>query len=303
VIGFFPLANMLGLPAADISGVRLRVAFQRSPGSHTSRLERLFDRCLGARGVYNRIVCVSHAVQDSFAAYPPAYRARLSVVNGGIDWMSSSLSKAEARASFGIPDAYPLLVATGRFAPQRNYDLMVRVMATTPRLRLAIAGDGKLRRAMETLTNDLGAENRIHFLGSLGRARIADLLRAGDGFVQTSLYEGQSNSVLEAMHEALPIICSDIPAQRETVLKGDGECIATLVPQDDFESWRTAFLRIRDGWSGTDEQRARMRTATSRRFALHRMADDFEAAVMEAERPKRTPPAETRATESADFIY
>jgi glycosyltransferase involved in cell wall biosynthesis len=74
-----------------------------------------------------------------------------------------------------------------------------------------------LRPAAEALAKDLGAEDRIHMLGSLPHDRVKDLLRAADCFVQTSLFEGQSNSILEAMHEGLPIICSDIPTQR-----GDG---------------------------------------------------------------------------------
>ena len=130
MIGFFALANVLGLPAADISGVRLRVAFQRTPSFHTGRGWRACSTDAWDRaGSMTESFASRHAVRDPFAAYPSSYRARLSVVNSGIDWMPSSLSKTEARASLGIPDAYPLLVAAGGFVAQRNYDLMVRVMA------------------------------------------------------------------------------------------------------------------------------------------------------------------------------
>ncbi|HSM96187.1 MAG TPA: glycosyltransferase family 4 protein [Rhizomicrobium sp.] len=301
VVGFLPLANILGLSAAAAAGTRLRIASQRSPGPTFGRAMRVLDEFLGAHGVYGPIICVSQAVKDSFAGYPHAYCERLSVVNNGIEWEPSQLEKSDARASFGIPADLPLLVASGRFEPQKNYDLMVRVMATTPRMRLAIAGDGRLRAATEALAGDLGADDRIHFLGNLPHARIRDFLRAADGFVQTSLFEGQSNSILEAMHEGLPIICSDIPMQRETLCEENGEAAAMLVPLDNFESWRTAFLQLRDDDGFAAELGIRARALVSRRFTLSRMIDGFETVILGRETTTWIPIGESRGVEHADF--
>ncbi|HJR55823.1 MAG TPA: glycosyltransferase family 4 protein [Rhizomicrobium sp.] len=283
VVGFLPLATIMGLAAAAIAGVKLRIASQRSPGATFGRLMRRLDRICGAHGVYSRIVCVSEAVRQSFLLHPPAYVRRLCVVNNGIAWQPSSLEKDQARASFGIPPDFPLVVGTGRFVPQKNYDLMIRVMATTPRLRLAIAGDGPLHASAEALAQDLCAGDRIHFLGALAHDRVADLLRASDGFIQTSLFEGQSNSTLEAMHEGLPIVCSDIPMQRETVCEENGDSTALLVPLDDFEGWREALLHLRDEPEAAAELGARARALVSRRFTLQRMIDGFENVILEKE--------------------
>jgi glycosyltransferase involved in cell wall biosynthesis len=301
VVGFLPLANILGLSAAAAAGTKLRIASQRSPGPTFGRAMRVLDEFLGSHGVYGPIICVSQSVKESFAEYPRTYRDRLSVVNNGIEWTPSAMKKAEARASFGIPETYPLLAASGRFEPQKNYDLMVRVLATTPRMRLAIAGDGRLRAAAETLAHDLGAEDRIHFLGNIPHARIKDFLRAADGFVQTSLFEGQSNSILEAMHEGLPIICSDIPMQRETLCEENGEPAAILAPLENFESWRAAFLRLRDDGRFTAELGIRARALVSRRFTLNRMIDGFETIILGEETTQWIPLGEPRGVERADF--
>jgi glycosyltransferase involved in cell wall biosynthesis len=261
------------------------------------------DRLCGANGVYSRIVCVSEAVRQSFAAYPPAYARQLCVVNNGIAWKPSGLEKRAARASFGIPPDYPLIVATGRFVPQKNYDLMVRVLATTPRLRLAIAGDGPLHAEAEALARDLCAEDRINFLGAMSHDRVADLLRAGDGFIQTSLFEGQSNSTLEAMHEGLPIVCSDIPMQRESLCEENGDPTAILVPLDDFEGWRAALLRLRDEPRAAAELGARARALVSRRFTLQRMIDGFENVILEKETKEwALPESKACAAPRADSI-
>jgi glycosyltransferase involved in cell wall biosynthesis len=303
VVGFLPLATVLGLVAAMLAGVKMRIASQRSPGPTFGGLLRRLDRVAGSRGVYSRIVCVSEAVRQSFGGYPASYRGKLSVVNNGIAWVPSGMEKAAARTSFAIPADYPLVVATGRFVPQKNYDLMVRVMATTPRLRLAIAGDGPLCAGCKTLARDLGAEDRIHFLGALPHDRVIDLLRAADGFVQTSLFEGQSNSILEAMHEGLPIICSDIPMQRETLCEENGEPAAILAPLENFESWRAAFLRLRDDGRFTAELGIRARALVSRRFTLNRMIDGFETIILGEETTQWIPLGEPRGVERADFTH
>ena len=300
VVGFLPLANVLGMVAAWLAGVPLRIASHRAPEQAFGRVMQFIDRRLGAHGVYDKIVCVSRSVRDSFATYPESYRKKLSVVNNGIEWQPSPKDKTSARASFGIPADYPLLVAAGRFVPQKNYDLMMRVIATTPRLRLAIAGDGPLYPDAEALVHDLGAVDRVHFLGSLSHDRVIDLLRAADGFVQTSLFEGQSNSILEAMHEGLPIICSDIPMQRETVCEEGGEPAAILVPLEDFEGWRAAFLRLRDDSRFALETGAHARSLVSRCFTLNRMIDGFEATIMETEKHTWVSAGKSCAVERAD---
>ena len=164
-VAFLPLATVLGLTTAMLAGVKTRIASQRSPGPTFGALLRRLDRMVGSRGVYSRVVCVSESVRESFATYPLSYRERMMVVHNGIVWTPSGLEKAVARAGFGIPDDHPLMVATGRFVVQKNYDLMVRAMATTPRLRLAIAGDGPLYAATRALAQDLGAADRCRLAG------------------------------------------------------------------------------------------------------------------------------------------
>jgi glycosyltransferase involved in cell wall biosynthesis len=156
-------------------------------------------------------------------------------------------------------------------------------------MRLAIAGDGPLRAAAQAVSRDMGAEDRIHFLGVLPHRRVIDLLRAADGFVQTSLFEGQSNSTLEAMHEGLPIICSDIAMQRETLCDEDGTPAALLVPLDDFDGWRSAFLRVRDDPVAAAALGARARALVSEQFTLARMIDGFEEAIV---RPQMAAPSQ-----------
>jgi glycosyltransferase involved in cell wall biosynthesis len=76
-------------------------------------------------------------------------------------------------------------------------------------------GDGPDRPALETLANELGLHERVHFLGF--RTDIPQLLSSMDIFVTTSLREGLSISLLEAMASARPIVATSIPPNAELI--------------------------------------------------------------------------------------
>jgi glycosyltransferase involved in cell wall biosynthesis len=244
---------------------------------------RVADRAVGSLGLYTATVCVSRAVEQSFRAYPSNYRARLKVVHNGIAWEESPSTRLEARRKLGLPPAGFLFVAAGRLSKQKNYPLLLEAFVRTRNACLAIAGDGELGPELKTLARTLGLEERVFFLGALERNQIPDLLRSADAFVSSSLFEGQSNAVLEAMHEGLPILVSDIPEQRETVVDDvTGEECALLAPVSDVDLWAVQLQRLID----SDDLRQQLATAAqrmvARQFSVERMIDGFEQVLMTA---------------------
>ncbi|WP_443970806.1 glycosyltransferase family 4 protein [Sphingobium sp. CR28] len=282
VLSFLPLGNVMGQAAATLAGVPNRVASQRSPGTTYGRVMRLADRIAGTLPIYRTNICVSDVVRQSFRGYSQSYRRKLRVVHNGIEWSASPSSRLQARVALGLPEDRFLFAALGRVDTQKNYGLLIDAMAGSADAILAIAGDGPLMDEMRSRAKNLGVEERVIFLGALGRAQVADLLCAADAFVQSSLFEGQSNSVLEAMHAGLPMILSDIPEQRETIVDSQtGEEAGLLVPLGDVNGWRTALNRIASD-AGLRERLGELAHAlVNRQFTLEQMIDGFEAALAE----------------------
>jgi glycosyltransferase involved in cell wall biosynthesis len=81
-----------------------------------------------------------------------------------------------------------------------------------------MAGEGPERQRLEERARALGLSDRVRFLGR--RDDMADLMAASDVFVLTSLAEGMSNALLEAMATGLVVCAADIPANREVVSGG-----------------------------------------------------------------------------------
>jgi glycosyltransferase involved in cell wall biosynthesis len=112
----------------------------------------------------------------------------------------------------------------------------------------------------------------VRFLGF--RDDVADLLGASDLFVLPSRGEGLPISVLEAMSQHLPVVCTPVGGNPELVVEGEH---GFLVPVDDHVTLAAAMERI-----AVDEPlRRRLGEAAFERvrdeFTFERTAEQYEA--------------------------
>jgi glycosyltransferase involved in cell wall biosynthesis len=281
LVSFLPLANVLGQMLAMFAGVPARVASQRSPGWTYAGSMQMLDRIAGTIGIYGRTVCVSRAVRSSFCYYPAAYRDRLIVVSNGIAPRSMCAEKPAARRALGIPMRAFVIAAIGRLCGEKNLKLIFDALVHTPGVLLVLAGDGEDRAALERYAQTIGVHSRVVFLGQITTARASELLTAADLFAQPSLFEGQSNAMLEAMAASLPVLATDIPSQRETLIDEEGRQCGLILPLHEPKTWADALQRLQ-----TDpKERRRLGRAAAERsaaFTVERMAEGFEAAILAA---------------------
>lgn len=280
VVTFLPLAASLGQGAAMAAGVSARVTSQRVPGSTYGRAMRLMDRAFGTLGVFREIVCVSDAVEASFSTYPERYRQRLSVVHNGIEWSPPGGERRDTRRRLGIDDTEMVLLAVGRIQAQKNFGLALRAIEGVAGVRLVIAGDGPDREALEQAARRADLARPVLFLGNQTPTAVGELLAAADAFIQPSLFEGQSNALLEAMHAGLPILASDIPEQRETLALPGGGHAGRLIPLDDPSAWRDAVVALRDEPDARAALGRRAKAHVNDRFALETMVSRFEQLIL-----------------------
>ena len=282
VLTFLPLGSALGQLLALAAGVRSRIISHRMPINTASPVLRKVDTVWAWLGIYTKVIAVSEAVARKCAHYPAKLRDDIEVINNGIrDWSPSRLSRQEARAKFAVPDGKKALVTVGRFVPQKNYPLMIEMMADLPDAILIIAGDGVLRGEITAQIERLGVGERVRLLGNIDRSEVPDLLAAGDLFVQTSLYEGQSNAVLEALLAGLPVVLHDVPEQRDTASDEDGRVAGALVPLNDRTAWVGAINTLLADEVARDAAReVALRLGASYRYET--MVDKFERALLAA---------------------
>jgi sugar transferase (PEP-CTERM/EpsH1 system associated) len=128
------------------------------------------------------------------------------------------------------------------------------------RLRLAMAGDGPLRRDALDLLTKAGALDATWLPGN--RNDIPSVMRGFDLFVLPSLAEGISNTLLEAMASGLPVVATRVGGNPELVEEGT---TAKLVPPAEPEALAHAIREY-----VLDPEMAKRHSSAARRRAEQR---------------------------------
>jgi glycosyltransferase involved in cell wall biosynthesis len=178
----------------------------------------------------------------------------------------------------GVRSPGPLFVYLGRLKRYKGVDIVVRAFArvTHPGARLHIAGTGDHRPALERLIASLDLGRRVSFLGFISEEEKLALLRRAWALAFASPKEGWGMTNLEAAACATPVIASDSPGLRESVVHGE---TGLLVPHGDVAAMAAAMERIA---SSPDLVRAMGERA--RRFAE---GFTWDRAALETERHLR----------------
>lgn len=163
-------------------------------------------------------------------------------------------------------------LSMGRLDAEKAVDQTIRAFAALPAdtaARLTILGDGPCRQDLEALSRRLGQEKRIVFTGAV--ADVTPYLREADVYLSTSVSEGMSNALLEAMSHAVMPVVSRVSGADDLVEEGVS---GFLFPPGDETALAT---RLEEALSITIERRhatgEAARAAVRARFSLDKVAE------------------------------
>lgn len=116
----------------------------------------------------------------------------------------------------------PLFVTAARLSQHKRHDLIIETFAEFrkkyPEYKLKIYGEGKEREKLNLLINQLGQSESITLEGNT--KTLWDYMKPATAFVITSLYEGMSNSLIEAMCLGLPCISTKVSGAIDLINDG-----------------------------------------------------------------------------------
>jgi glycosyltransferase involved in cell wall biosynthesis len=229
---------------------------------------------------HDRVTAVGAFVKQALVYNEGIPAPRIEVVLNGIDPERFSDDHligvgADARRELGIPPERPVILQVARFHPVKDHATAIRALAEVvkqvPDALLVLAGDGDRRVDAQSLVDDLGLTSNVRFLGV--RSDIPRLMAAADVFMLSSLSEGISVTLLEAMAASLPIVTTDVGGNSEIVVDGE---TGYLSPRGDESRLAGNLVRLlRD-----DDARHRMGRAGRQRLLEHftqrQMHDAYE---------------------------
>ena len=241
-ISFLPLSNIFSSVIGKISGVEKRIVSQRNPPQSYGFIVRELDRLLGSFGFYTHNVCNSQAGKDAFINYSKSYKKKLSTIMNCVEPADYSITKEDARISLSIPMHKKVIVCVARLHEQKNHKLLIDSMKYLDKdVVLYCAGDGPLREQILLQIENNKLLKNVVLLGDLSRSKVKLLFRSSDIFVTSSIYEGLSNSLIEAMTYGLPIVFSNIPSYTNFLKLKDNKYAGLLIDSKDEKKWASCI--------------------------------------------------------------
>lgn len=215
-------AHFYGALAAKLAGVPVVVNSQHGRGCGESWKARWQFKL--ANRWTQRVVGVSRDAARLCQQQDRAAREKITTIWNGINL---------DRFAFHGPKPVPTAISVARLSAVKDFPTLLRavplVLPQVPDFRLRIVGDGPERPKLERLIDELTLRPHVELLGE--RHDVPDLLAESGFFVSSSLSEGISLTLLEAMAVGLPVVTTAVGGNPEIVLDGQtGRLVPTIDP-------------------------------------------------------------------------
>jgi glycosyltransferase involved in cell wall biosynthesis len=201
------------------------------------------------------------------------FRRPSSVLANGIDVADYERSEqGKFRAKHSELAGRDFILFVGRLHPIKGIDLLTRSFAHARKrgmeLDLVIVGpDDGARAGVESLAQELGISDRVHFTGGLFGEEKRDAFAACTIFAHRPRFEGFGITVVEGLASAKPVVTT-----KECRLDGAAEAGALRQAADTDEAFGDALYEI-----ATSPERGRALGARGRAWVLEML--DWESLV------------------------
>ncbi len=215
--------NIFGMTAARLAGVPVRIASKRDTQGFCSSTQRRFERYVYR--IAHSVITNAEAVRRQLIEENLPAEKIVTVYNG-VDMKRvanrSHLDREAVLRMLNLPSRPQRLFVTivaNIQHPVKDHATFLRAAAvvykTVPEAGFVIAGEGRLMNELQNLAAQLGIGNNTFFIGRC--EHVAELLSISNVCVLSSIAEGFSNSILEYMAAARPVVVTDVGGAREAV--------------------------------------------------------------------------------------
>jgi len=180
-------------------------------------------------------VAIGETVRESIADYYNISPQKIPCIYNGIPM--PTVCRQEQGETFSF-------ITVGTLYYVKNHEMLLRafkacVQRTQKKVSLCIVGDGDLRATLEQQIEELGLAQHVRMTGWMDH--VARELCRADAYVCSSIIEGISLSIIEAMACGLPIVATDVGGNKDLVKH---EVNGLLVENRNEEALTTAMLKM-----------------------------------------------------------
>ena len=192
----------------------------------------------------NYITSISKATKQALVTFENIPEHRIDVLYNGIQSPKVDAdTTAQLRNELKISDKTLVLGTIARLDPIKNHKMMLEAFALVlkafPDTVLIIVGDGEERHNIEKRIQDLDIVNSVILPGYDPQPQ--HYLALMDIFLLSSLSEGTSMTLLEAMALEKPCVVSDAGGNKEVIINGDN---GFVTENDDVEAFAKSIQTL-----------------------------------------------------------
>ena len=228
---------------------------------HGDRMERLAYRRVSG------VICNATHEIEYLRQMLGEGKTPIRVIHNGLVPATPELNRDAWREKLKVESDAILAIMLAHFRPEKDHTTLLlawqqvqqKRQGQIPKAYLILAGAPQTTFSeMQSQIETLGLQDTVRLAGQV--QDVTGLLEASDISLLISHHEGLSNSVLESMASALPMLASDLSANREALGEENNECFC---PPGDNNVLATKLLRLiedeqlRKDWGGRNQQRAK----------------------------------------------
>jgi glycosyltransferase involved in cell wall biosynthesis len=270
------MMNVYGSVAARLAGVPM-IGTVHGKVYFTEKRSRTAAYRL-AVALSSRIIAVSEDLKKYFLENTGIRNnKKILVLHNGIDVekFAPRGTSSALRQQLGIPPDKVIVGTVGSLFKVKAFDHLIltaeAVYRSNRNFMLLIAGEGDEERYLRQLIGELNLQDTVKLLGF--RDDIRELLNLFDIYVCSSISEGLSLSILEAMASGKPIVATHVGGNSELIADGSN---GYLVPSGDQQALADKIQVLIKSKSDREVMGQRSRQIAKEKFSLGKMICDYQ---------------------------
>ncbi len=226
----------------------------------------------------DRFVGVSSQLTEYLESVVKVRKKILTTIVNGVDSAKfiplNNEERIVRRKNLGFNAAAKIIGTVCRLDPVKNLSMLIEcipeIVRTIPECQLIIVGDGTEEKRLKDIAHRLNISSRVIFVGRV--ADVETILSVFDLYVNTSVSEGTSMTILEAMSCGLPVVASAVGGNISLVDDSNG----ALYPSGASNIFAENVINILRDEDRMKQMGQRSRESVESRFSFGRVVEKYE---------------------------
>jgi glycosyltransferase involved in cell wall biosynthesis len=261
--------NIFGILAARYAKIPVKIASKRETGGMRSENQNRIEKFVFK--IADKITVNAEAVKV-YLVEKDISADKIKIIYNGLDLERLQPKEKNRGKICGILDLpkeenikFITIVANLRHEV-KNQELLLcaakRLKVNFPNAHFVFAGEGKRKTELENIAEELDIKNNTHFIGRCDI--IPELLSISYACVLTSTAEGFSNSILEYMSAAKPVVTTNVGGAGEAIIDGE---TGYLIESGDVEGLEKCLAELLENPETANEMGKKAKKIVEEKFS------------------------------------